>query len=124
MSEAALTDSTTPAVAPALSLAPTLTSPTKTRSPSCSWALSVMPTANTSPSALTHSWDSVYLRSVGRLMEAPRMGLRACAGTPAGAWWQFTSVRPPCHGERNDRKTTRLHSSHSCATHIPTYDRK
>src|SRR5690606_11385028 len=69
MSDAALTDSTTPAVSPASSLAPTFTSPTNTRSPSRSCAGSVMPTTTTPSSTRAHSWEAVYFNSAGRFMK-------------------------------------------------------
>src|SRR5215813_13477983 len=58
-SEAALTDSTTAAAAPCSGRAPGAGSSTKTRSPSCSCAWSVIPTVATSPSIRSHSWSSV-----------------------------------------------------------------
>src|SRR5215510_8374151 len=58
-SEAALTDSTTAAAAPCSGRAPGAGNSTKTRSPSCSCAWSVIPTVATSPSIRSHSWSSV-----------------------------------------------------------------
>src|SRR5215470_18402178 len=69
MSDAALTDSTTPQASPASTLRPTAGSSMNTRSPSASCAWSVMPTVNApSGSARTHSWLSVYLSSAGTFM--------------------------------------------------------
>ena len=66
MSLAALTDSTTAASSPAVKALPTCGSSTNTMSPSASCAYSVMPTVRVpSASRRTHSWDSVYFRSVG-----------------------------------------------------------
>src|SRR5690606_11371305 len=65
MSDAALTDSTTPAGSPAIKRAPTRTSPTKTRSPSCSWANSVITTSSTPLFSRTHSCVAAYRRSFG-----------------------------------------------------------
>ena len=64
-SETAFTDSTTPKVFMAVTLAPTFGSSTKTTSPSCSWAKAVMPTRARSPSTLAHSCSRVYLSSAG-----------------------------------------------------------
>src|SRR5262245_41203516 len=58
-SEAALADSTTAAAAPFSGRAPGVGNSTKTRSPSCSCAWSVIPTVATSPSIRSHSWSSV-----------------------------------------------------------------
>src|SRR6185369_17227640 len=69
MSEAAFTDSTTPTASPAFTLRPGLGGSTKTMSPSCSWAWSVIPMLTVpSPSRFTHSCDSVYRRSCGTFM--------------------------------------------------------
>src|SRR6185436_6678115 len=66
MSDAAFTDSTTPTASPAFTLRPGFGGSTKTMSPSCSWAWSVMPTLTVpSASRFTHSWDSVYRSSFG-----------------------------------------------------------
>src|SRR5512132_1084630 len=77
MSDAALTDSTTPAVSPAFSVSPTLTSPTNTRSPSMSCAASVMPThSRPSSPRFTHSCVAVYFRSFGKFIASPLLWLR------------------------------------------------
>src|SRR4249920_3495056 len=66
MSEAALTDSTTPTTSPAFTFAPTFGNSTNTMSPRASCAKSVMPTASVpSGSVRTHSWVGVYLSFSG-----------------------------------------------------------
>src|SRR6185503_11400540 len=74
MSEAAFTDSTTPTASPKVTLRPGFGASTKTMSPSCSWAWSVMPTLTVpSASRFTHSCDSVYRRSCGTFMVVPSL---------------------------------------------------
>src|SRR5690242_8352556 len=81
-SETALTDSTTPNAWWAVTLAPTFGSSTKTTSPSCSCANSVMPTRTRSPSRLAHSCSRVYLRSAGTFAIG-RSPLLSAVGVPA-----------------------------------------
>src|SRR2546423_8882851 len=68
MSEAALTDSTTPRLENCRTVAPFSGSSTNTTSPSCSWARWVMPIVATSPSARTHSCSFEYWRSSGTVL--------------------------------------------------------
>src|SRR2546423_11001297 len=68
MSDAALTDSTTPRLENCRTVAPFSGSSTKTTSPSCSCAKWVMPIVATSPSARTHSCSFEYLRSSGTVL--------------------------------------------------------
>src|SRR2546426_10129964 len=68
MSEAALTDSTTPRLENWRTVEPFSGSSTKTTSPSCSCAKCVMPIVATSPSARTHSCSLEYLRSSGTVL--------------------------------------------------------
>src|SRR5258706_13839318 len=74
MSEAASTDSTPPPASPTVTLRPGFGASTKTMSPSCSWAWSVIPTLTVpSASRFTHSCDSVYRRSCGTFMVVPSL---------------------------------------------------
>src|SRR5258706_14492340 len=74
MSEAASTDSTPPPASPTVTLRPGFGASTKTMSPSCSWAWSVIPTLTVpSASCFTHSCDSVYRRSCGTFMVVPSL---------------------------------------------------
>src|SRR5919204_214224 len=70
MSDAALTDSTTPKLENWRTVAPFSGSSTKTTSPSCSCAKCVIPIVATSPSARTHSCSLEYLRSSGMVLTA------------------------------------------------------
>jgi hypothetical protein len=60
MSLAALTDSIVTTPSPFTTVRPSSGSSTKTRSPSCSAACSVIPTITSSPSCFSHSCSSVY----------------------------------------------------------------
>src|SRR5438874_7110206 len=68
MSDAALTDSTTPRLAYWRTFAPFSGSSTNTTSPSCSCAKCVMPIVATSPSARTHSCSFEYWRLSGTVL--------------------------------------------------------
>src|SRR5438067_3681047 len=68
MSDAALTDSTTPRLAYWRTVAPFSGSSTNTTSPSCSCAKCVMPIVATSPSARTHSCSFEYWRLSGTVL--------------------------------------------------------
>ena len=61
MSLAAFTDSIVTTSSPLTTVMPSSGSSTKTRSPSCSAACSVIPTITSSPSCFSHSCSSVYL---------------------------------------------------------------
>src|SRR6056297_1057867 len=109
MSEAALTDSTTPASSPASSAVPVSGNSTKTTSPSACCACSVIPTVTLpSSSSRAHSWLAAYFSSLGvRLIKSP-LGI-GFAGN------RHTATAP--HSNRQRMKNNCQHAPVSAQTH-------